>query len=450
VISAAFPARNCLDACKRRAATERFSVEKQRASLAARSDRTFMAGARRSVQSPSGLKTGAPVSLAGSDPPAAPSVTERGCQRPISSEHFPMKTLIPESDPPFSASCVSAAPSQSATTVSTRRNFLMNSIVALPILAALPVAAPAMAPSQSPGGLAFVQATSETADPAFEAIKRHRKAVRAVKAADAEQERLLALAEEAVGPRSINVLDMREPSMPPGFHPYVTVNCWIDIEKYVSPEADAELYAHYLARMEEQTNVHDKYLEEIAGGDIDEIRSGPAEAELEAEDELAETVPTSLPGLLAMLSYVNGAMIKDGPTTFDEDHMTTLFGSLAKAAKALARPPIAKPAKVEPSSDPVFGLIEAHRKAEAKHNRSVNLHGFEGDPITEKSFGDVRISFMAVVEAAATTPPGLVAKATYLQDLARREAWMFEQVDPVAVQLVEAFAASVENVSAMA
>lgn len=45
----------------------------QRTSLAARSDRTFMAGAHRSVQSPSGLKSDAPVSSAGSHPPAARS-----------------------------------------------------------------------------------------------------------------------------------------------------------------------------------------------------------------------------------------------------------------------------------------------------------------------------------------------------------------------------------------
>ncbi len=48
-----------------------------------------MAGARRAVQRGQPLKSGAPVSLAGSDPPAAPSVTERGCQRPT-----PVSTLM--------------------------------------------------------------------------------------------------------------------------------------------------------------------------------------------------------------------------------------------------------------------------------------------------------------------------------------------------------------------
>jgi hypothetical protein len=57
---------------------------------------------------------------------------------------------------------------------------------------------------------------------------------------------------------------------------------------------------------------------------------------------------------------------------------------------------------------------------------------------------------VAVIEAAATTMPGLVAKATYLQDLARKEAWMFEDHDDAAVQLIEGFTASIENVSATA
>jgi hypothetical protein len=192
------------------------------------------------------------------------------------------------------------------------------------------------------------------------------------KAASAEQDRLHALADAAVGPRSIQVLDMREPSNPPGFHPNVTVDCWLDIEKYVSPEADVELYAHCRAKLEEQQDAHNKYLQEIAG-DIDDIMNGPAEAEWEAADELAGVVPTSLPGLLAMLTYVNGAMTaKDGIATFDEKNMPTLFGSLAKAAKSLARqaPADNRPA-AKPSSDPMFGLIDAHRKADAAHTAAL-------------------------------------------------------------------------------
>jgi hypothetical protein len=41
------------------------------------------------------------------------------------------------------------------------------------------------------------------------------------------------------------------------------------------------------------------------------------------------------------------------------------------------------------------------------------------DWITEKPCHAANDTFLAVIDAAATTVPGLVAKATYLQDLAR-------------------------------
>src|SRR5260370_39163444 len=86
------------------------------------------------------------------------------------------------------------------------------------------------------GGAAVALASSPASaadDPIFAAIEEHQAAVRAVNAAGAEIDRLIALADAAVGPRSIEVPNMREPGSPA-----VTVNCWIDIKKYVSPETD--------------------------------------------------------------------------------------------------------------------------------------------------------------------------------------------------------------------
>jgi hypothetical protein len=103
-------------------------------------------------------------------------------------------------------------------------------------------------------------AMATAVDPIFAAIDNHKKAMQALKIADAEQERLLALADEAVGPGSIQVLDMREPSTPPGWHPYVEVDCWIDIEKYVSKVEQPELYAHYRAALEERSAARAKFL----------------------------------------------------------------------------------------------------------------------------------------------------------------------------------------------
>jgi hypothetical protein len=91
--------------------------------------------------------------------------------------------------------------------------------------------------------------------------------------------------------------------------------------------------------LDERSDAHAAYLEEI-GGDIDEMMNGPAAEECGAADELAETAPTSLPGLLAMLIYVNRAMnigTEHCSASFDENNMPALLESLAKTAKALAR-----------------------------------------------------------------------------------------------------------------
>jgi hypothetical protein len=209
----------------------------------------------------------------------------------------------------------------SALPVDPTRRRLLTTATGGAVAAAIPAAALAAAPA---------------VDPIFAVIDNHKKVMQALKIADAEQERLLALADEAVGPSSIQVLDMREPSTPPGFHPYVEVNCWIDIEKYVPEAEHPDLYAHYRAALEERSAAHSKFLEDNFG-DIDKIIDSPTGSEIQAADALAETVPTTLPGLLAVLSYLHGAMkLQNGVrASFDENNLGELFESLATAAKAL-------------------------------------------------------------------------------------------------------------------
>jgi hypothetical protein len=224
-------------------------------------------------------------------------------------------------------------------------------------------------------------------DPAFEAIKRHQKAVRAVRATSAEIDRLVDLADAAVGPRSIEVPNMLRPGEAP-----VVVNCWLDIEKYVSPEENAELHAQLLVKLKTQHAARAKYLQEIAGN-TDKIMDQPAAEECEAEDALTETVPTSLPGLLAVLTYVSRTSKVAGCTaSFDESNMRPLLRSLAKAAKSLGPQARAdNPPTVKASTDPMFGLIVARSKD---------------------------------------------------------EAWVFVDYDDLAASMVEGFAASMENISA--
>jgi hypothetical protein len=118
------------------------------------------------------------------------------------------------------------------------------------------------------------------------------------------------------------------------------------------------------------------------------------------------------------------------------------------------------PTPVAPAIDPVFDLIDAHRKACAAHlaaiqlqNRVEKIRGAgRGNWITEKPCHDENDAFEALVSAAVNTVPGLLAKLVYLQELAENEewGWVIDDRDGVALHLIESFAASLANISAPA
>ena len=54
-----------------------------------------------------------------------------------------------------------------------------------------------------------------------------------------------------------------------------------------------------------------------------------------------------------------------------------------------------------------------------------------------------------LLAAAATTLPGILAKLAYLQDIAERDVWMFDDRQGSAALLLEGFAASIANVWAV-
>ncbi|MDA9415716.1 hypothetical protein XH81_12810 [Bradyrhizobium sp. CCBAU 25360] len=200
----------------------------------------------------------------------------------------------------------------------------MNSIVTLPIVTAAPTTAPLL------HGLE---------DPVFAAIERHRRAMEALKAANAEQERVLRLADEMVGLHALSVLDMREPSNPPGWHPYVDAICSSDIENFVPRAEHQELHDHYQMAFAERRTARAKFVEEMAG-DIDAMVNAPGEQEFDTAQELVSTSPTTLSGMLALLTYV-GESREDGQSdegitpTFDEENLTVLVETLARTAKRL-------------------------------------------------------------------------------------------------------------------
>jgi hypothetical protein len=131
-------------------------------------------------------------------------------------------------------------------------------------------------------------------------------------------------------------------------------------------------------------------------------------------------------------------------------------GNLAFAAAAPNDVPQAvtiPPSPAIAGHDPVFGLIEAHRKAGSLHlaaikelDRLDRIPGFKDWGVTERPCHDEFEAFDALLAAAATTLPGLVAKLFYLQDIAHRDAWMLTDRPDAAILLLEGFVASIANV----
>jgi hypothetical protein len=107
--------------------------------------------------------------------------------------------------------------------------------------------------------------------------------------------------------------------------------------------------------------------------------------------------------------------------------------------------------------DPVFALIEAHRKAGLAHTAALDEQArLEriGDldaawSIAEQPCHDDFNAFDALLSAEATTVPGIVAQLTYLQEIAEHNAWMFSDREDSAPRLLKGFAASIANVMAV-
>jgi hypothetical protein len=95
----------------------------------------------------------------------------------------------------------------------------------------------------------------------------------------------------------------------------------------------------------------------------------------------------------------------------------------------------------------VFQLIEAHRVAGEAHWAAIReadrLDGVRWGHITEKPCHDENVAFEALVRAAATTQQGLLAKLAYLRAIAESdEAWMLDEREGTALDLMKSFAGS--------
>jgi hypothetical protein len=143
--------------------------------------------------------------------------------------------------------------------------------------------------------------------------------------------------------------------------------------------------------------------------------------------------------------------------------LTTVAGASAMSVGSLAastireRPPVS--CLVERTfapiiQDPVFGLIEAHRKAGCDHEAAlVEQARLEriGDNaaawlVSEAPCHAEFNAFDALLSAEAITVPGIVAQLAYLQEIAEHDAWMFSDREDSATMLLEGFAASIANI----
>jgi len=131
-------------------------------------------------------------------------------------------------------------------------------------------------------------------------------------------------------------------------------------------------------------------------------------------------------------------------------------GSLAAAAMAPNDVPQAvtiPPAPAIAGHDPVFGLIEAHRKAGRDHDAALveqerleRIGDKAADWVGEAPCHAEFEAFDVLLSAAASTVPGILAQLSYLQEIAKRNAWMFSDRADSAPRLIEGFAASIANV----
>jgi hypothetical protein len=131
-------------------------------------------------------------------------------------------------------------------------------------------------------------------------------------------------------------------------------------------------------------------------------------------------------------------------------------GTLAAAAAMDPSIPVAVTVPRHSGPDPVFGLIEAYRKAALDHSAALDeqdrleqIGDEAADWIGETTCHAEFNAFDALLSAEATTVPGIVAQLAYLQEIAERNAWMFNDREDSAPRLLKGFAASIAYVMAV-
>jgi hypothetical protein len=136
------------------------------------------------------------------------------------------------------------------------------------------------------------------------------------------------LADATVGPAHLDIPSMADPGET------VEASYWMDVERAIPREQFPDLNAHHNRLLDERRAAHAAVVESLIG-DEDEATSEVCGPELDARDAFAETVPTTLPGLLAMIIYGGNIVEQDAEAFADSN--CPFIQTLATAAKALAQ-----------------------------------------------------------------------------------------------------------------
>jgi hypothetical protein len=219
------------------------------------------------------------------------------------------------------ANSVLSTPPTNTPIDTTRRRFLAVAVgasvasVGTLAAAAMPIAAPYSAAC--------------AVDPIYAAIEAHRKAYATMQAIFAEHRRAHSLADAEVGPAHIDIPSMVDPGST------IEASHWTDIERAIPRLQYPDLYSHQKGLLDERTEAHAALVESLIGGDEDELTDEPCHDELDTRDAFSETVPTTVPGLLAMIAYACEITKRD-PEAF-ADSNCSLIETLGAAAKAIAQ-----------------------------------------------------------------------------------------------------------------
>ena len=327
-------------------------------------------------------------------------------------------------------------------TILSRRS-LMNKIVAVSAAVAVPTGALALSPPDD-----FHVVTDEKGrswfkadeDPVFAAIERHRAAQTAADAATAEIKRLHDLADEIVGPMSIDIPSLTEPGTT------VEASGYSDIEQAVPREQFPEQFAHYLAVLKERQKARF-----AVTGDTNPIGDEKYAAAWDAVVDFANTVPTTLPGLLAMITHA--AEIRDADKDAFTDYNCMLIENLATAATALIGGSPKDILLQFPEKYPDGEAIQAGNKFEALLAKYLDAK-FKWAPLAREARLQMNAKFPNELKYGnAGTHPKWGFHAELLVKNGARVAQaeisrLFELMEPLAEEIVTARTETVEGLRA--